>query len=153
MYSNAQKLAAVLNKWAQPAIQELIGGNLSRMPFLSSIESKIKSTGWVSPMWSMAKEISPVLDGVSSSLVEPFLAKYISGIPDDSIPQLAHNVVDDAIKNGSLSLFEGKVEFDPEDLEELKTLLKYNLPIKEATSSYSVLTEEPTPQGEDADEK
>ena len=153
MYSNAQKLAAVLNKWAQPAIQELLGNNLSRLPFLSSIESKIKSTGWVSPMWSMAKEISPVLDGVSSSLVEPFLAKYISGIPDDSIPQLAHNVVDDAIKNGSLSLFQGKVEFDPEDLEELKTLLKYNLPIKEATSSYSVLTEEPTPQGEDADEK
>ena len=151
MYSNAQKLAAVLNKWAQPAIQELLGNNLSRLPFLSSIESKIKSTGWVSPMWSMAKEISPVLDGVSSSLVEPFLAKYISGIPDDSIPQLAHNVVDDAIKNGGL--FEGKVEFEPEDLEELKTLLKYNLPIKEATSSYSVLTEEPTPQGEDADEK
>ena len=58
-----------------------------------------------------------------------------------------------AIKNGGLSLFEGKVEFEPEDLEELKTLLKYNLPIKEATSSYSVLTEEPTPQGEDADEK
>ena len=109
MYSNAQKLAAVLNKWAQPAIQELLGNNLSRLPFLSSIESKIKSTGWVSPMCSMAKEISPVLDGVSSSLVEPFLAKYISGIPDDSIPQLAHNVVDDAIKNGGLFLFEGKV--------------------------------------------
>lgn len=153
MYSNAQKLAAVLNKWAQPAIQELIGGNLSRMSFLASIETKIKSTGWVSPMWSIAKEISPVLDGVSSSLIEPFIAKYISGIPDESIPQLAHNVVDDAIKNGGLSLFEGKVEFEPEDLEELKTLLKYNLPIQESAASYSVLTEEPTPQGEDADEK
>lgn len=153
MYSNAQKLAAVLNKWAQPAIQELIGGNLSRMPFLASIETKIKSTGWVSPMWSIAKEISPVLDGVSSSLIEPFIAKYISGIPDESIPQLAHNVVDDAIKNGGLSLFEGKVEFEPEDLEELKTLLNYNLPIQESAASYSVLTEEPTPQGEDADEK
>ena len=153
MYSNAQKLAAVLNKWAQPAIQELIGGNLSRMPFLASIETKIKSTGWVSPMWSIAKEISPVLDGVSSSLIEPFIAKYISGIPDEYIPQLAHNVVDDAIKNGGLSLFEGKVEFEPEDLEELKTLLKYNLPIQESAASYSVLTEEPTPQGEDADEK
>ena len=153
MYSNAQKLAAVLNKWAQPAIQELIGGNLSRMPFLASIETKIKSTGWVSPMWSIAKEISPVLDGVSSSLIEPFIAKYISGIPDESIPQLAHNVVDDAIKNGGLSLFEGKVEFEPEDLEELKTLLKYYLPIQESAASYSVLTEEPTPQGEDADEK
>ena len=153
MYSNAQKLAAVLNKWAQPAIQELIGGNLSRMPFLASIETKIKSTGWVSPMWSIAKEISPVLDGVSSSLIEPFIAKYISGIPDESIPQLAHNVVDDAIKNGGLSLFEGKVEFEPEDLEELKPLLKYNLPIQESAASYSVLTEEPTPQGEDADEK
>lgn len=153
MYSNAQKLAAVLNKWAQPAIQELLGSNLSRLPFLSSIETKIKSTGWVSPMWSMAKEISPVLDGVSSSLIEPFITKYISGISDESIPQLAHNVVDDAIKNGGLSLFEGKVEFEPEDLEELKTLLKYNLPIKETVSSYSVLTEGPTPQGEDADEK
>lgn len=135
------------------AIQELIGGNLSRMPFLASIETKIKSTGWVSPMWSIVKEISPVLDGVSSSLIEPFIAKYISGIPDESIPQLAHNVVDDAIKNGGLSLFEGKVEFEPEDLEELKTLLKYNLPIQESAASYSVLTEEPTPQGEDADEK
>lgn len=61
--------------------------------------------------------------------------------------------IDDAIKNGGLSLFEGKVEFEPEDLEELKTLLKYNLPIQESAASYSVLTEEPTPQGEDADEK
>ena len=101
----------------------------------------------------MAKEISPILDGVSSSLVEPFLAQYISGIPDESIPQLAHNVVNDAIKNGGLSLFEGKVEFEPEDLEELKTLLKYNLPIQEVSASYNVLTEEPTPQGKDADEK
>ena len=89
MYSNAQKLAAVLNKWAQPAIQELLGNNLSRLPFLSSIEAKIRSTGWVSPMWSMAKEISPILDGVSSSLVEPFLAQYISGIPDESIPHIS----------------------------------------------------------------
>lgn len=153
MYSNAQKLAAVLNKWAQPAIQELLGNNLSRLPFLSSIEAKIRSTGWVSPMWSMAKEISPILDGVSSSLVEPFLAQYISGIPDESIPQLAHNVVNDAIKNGGLSLFEGKVEFEPEDLEELKNLLKYNLPIQEVSASYNVLTKEPTPQGKDADEK
>ena len=51
------------------------------------------------------------------------------------------------------TVLDKKATISEEDLEELKTLLKYNLPIKETVSSYSVLTEGPTPQGEDADEK
>lgn len=151
MFSNAQKLAAVLNKWAQPAIQGLIGNRLGQLPFMANIDAKLRSTGWVSPMWSLSKEISPLIDGLSSSLVEPMLAKYLQGIPDDSIPELAHKIVEDAIKNGGLSLFEGKVEFEPEDLEELKTLLRYNLPVEEKANTYKVLTEEPTPQGDDVE--
>ncbi|WP_289160461.1 hypothetical protein [uncultured Parabacteroides sp.] len=151
MFSNAQKLAAVLNKWAQPAIQGLLGSRLGQLPFMANIDAKLRSTGWVSPMWSLSKEISPLIDGLSSSLVEPMLAKYLQGIPDDSIPELAHKIVEDAIKNGGLSLFEGKVEFEPEDLEELKTLLRYNLPVEEKTNTYKVLTEEPTPQGDDVE--
>ena len=151
MYSNAQKLAAVLNKWAQPAIQGLLGTRLGQLPFIANIDAKLRSTGWVSPMWTISKEISPLLDGLSSSLVEPMLARYLQGIPDEAIPELAHKVVEDAIRNGGLSLFEGKVEFETDDLEELRTLLRYNLPVPEKTGSYEVLTEEPIPQGDDVD--
>ena len=151
MYSNAQKLAAVLNKWAQPAIQGLLGTRLGQLPFIANIDAKLRSTGWVSPMWSISKEISPLLDGLSSSLVEPMLARYLQGIPDEAIPELAHKVVEDAIRNGGLSLFEGKVEFETDDLEELRTLLRYNLPVPEKTGSYEALTEEPIPQGDDVD--
>lgn len=151
MYSNAQKLAAVLNKWAQPAIQGLLGTRLRQLPFIANIDAKLRSTGWVSPMWSISKEISPLLDGLSSSLVEPMLARYLQGIPDEAIPELAHKVVEDAIRNGGLSMFEGKVEFETDDLEELRTLLRYNLPVPEKTGSYEVLTEEPIPQGDDVD--
>ena len=147
MFTNAQKLAAVLNKWAQPAIRELLGGRLSQLPFIANIDAKLRSPGWVSPMWSISKEIAPIMDSLSSSLVEPVLAKYLQGIPDEAIPQLAHNIVNDAVKNGSLSLFEGKVEFEKEDLKELQTLLRYNLPIEEAPKAYEVVIEEPTAKG------
>ena len=151
MYSNAQKLAAVLNKWAQPAIQGLLGTRLGQLPFIANIDAKLRSTGWVRPMWSISKEISPLLDGLSSSLVEPMLARYLHGIPDEAIPELAHKVVEDAIRNGGLSLFEGKVEFETAALEELRTLLRYTLPVPEKTVTYDVLAEEPIPQGDDVD--
>lgn len=140
-YSNAQKLAAVLNKWAQPAINELIAGRMSGIPFVANIEAKVKATGWVSPMWSLHKEIAPLFDSLSSSLIEPMLGKFLQGIPDEAIPALAHNVVDDAVKNGGLSLFEGKVEFEETDLKELQTLLRYNLPLSSVPKGYEVLTE------------
>ena len=143
MWSNRQILAAVLNKWVQPAISQLASGRLSKLPFVSNIEAKIKATGFVSPMWSLGGEIAPLFNGLSSSLVEPIIAKYLQGVPDEAIPQMAHNIVNDAIKNGGLNLFEGNVVFEVEDLEELRTLLRYNLPITEI-ETYQVKTEECT---------
>lgn len=140
MFTNAQKLAAVLNKWVQPAIQGLVGAKISQLPLLANVEAKIKSMGWVSPMWSLGKEVSPLLGGVSTSLIEPLLNRYLQGVPDDAIPNLAHSVVSDAIKNGGLELFEGNVVFEIEDLEELQNLLRYNLPIVES-DSYQVITQ------------
>ena len=138
-FSNREILAAVLNRWAQPAIQHLAGNKLSALPFMANIEAKVKSTGWVSPMWNIGRELSPIIGGVASSLVEPAIYRYLEGIPDDVLPQLAHNVVNDAIKNGGLKLFEGAVEFEVEDLEELRALLRYNLPVVEHVS-YQVVT-------------
>ena len=142
MYSNSSILAAVLTKWAQPAIQEFLGAKMSTLPFVANLEAKIKSTGWVSPMWSLGGEISPLVSGIASPMVEPLIAQYLSSVPDEAIPQMAHSIVDNAIKQGSLSLFEGKIEFEKDDLEELQKLLRYNLPIKKATG-YQVLTECP----------
>ena len=142
MYTNRQILAAVLNKWMQPALQQLAGAKLMRLPFLANIEAKIKSTGWVSPMWSMANEVTPLLGGVVSQVVEPLIADYLQVIPDQAIPQMAHQLVENAIKQGQLSLFEGNVVFELCDLEELQRLLKYNLPIKEEECYKVKLNEE-----------
>ena len=144
MFTNRQILAAVLSKWVRPALQGLLSARMSKLPFVSNIEAKIKATGFVSPMWSMGSEIAPLFNGLSSSLVEPIIANYLKGVPDEAIPQMAHSIVNDAIKNGGLNLFEGNVVFEVEDLEELRTLLRYNLPITEG-SSYQVKTEETEP--------
>jgi hypothetical protein len=91
-------------------------------------------------MWSVGNELGPLMSKVAAPVVEPLVAQYLSGIPDEAIPQMVHSIVENAVKQGSLSLFEGKVEFEKEDLEELQTLLRYNLPIKKAMG-YQVLTE------------
>jgi hypothetical protein len=145
MATNAQILSGVLAKWGQPIITTIASGKLMKLPFLANIEAKIKSTGWVSPMWNLTQDIMPLLGGMSSSIIEPIIANYLKNIPDEMIPQLAHSIVDNAIKNGGISLFEDNIEFEVEDLEELRKLLRYNLPIV-ATETYQVI-EEPISQG------
>lgn len=143
MYSNRKKLAAVLAKWGQPAIQGLIGSKINSIPLIGNLEAKIKSTGFVSPMYSLGKELSQfVMGGISAPVIEPFLNKALANVPDDAIPVLAHSVVENAIKNGGMVLFEGNVELELEDLQELQKLLRYNLPIN-PMDNYQVLTEEP----------
>lgn len=142
MYTNAQILSAVINKWAQPVIQTFLQGKVQSLGFLQNIEAKVKSTGWVSPNWSLIQDLSPIMEGVTGSIVTPVLSKYLSMVDDASIPKMAHDIVDEALKQGKLSILEGKVELDTEDLIELKQLLNYNLPITEELG-YKVITEEP----------
>lgn len=136
-YTNSQILAAVLNQWLQPVIQQLAGQCLSSIPLLGGIENKIRSTGWVRPNWSLAAELAPFIQEVSGTLLEPLINNYLSKIPDEAIPGMAHSLVDKAIANGEMSLFDGNIHFDKSDLEELKRLLTYNLPMKE-TERYVV---------------
>lgn len=138
VHSNSDILAAVLTRWAQPAIQSVASTKLMTLPAMANIEAKIKSTGWVSPMWSLGREIAPVIGGVGEQLVQPFLADYLRRIPDGAIPSMAHSLVENAIKQGQLSLLEGNVIFEYNDLVELQKLLRYNLPIGES-ASYSVI--------------
>jgi hypothetical protein len=110
--------------------------------FIQALENKVKSSGWVSSNWSMMAELSPIMESVTGSIMAPVLNKYLSMVDDASIPQMAHDIVDEALKQGKLSILEGKIELETEDLIELKNLLNYNLPIKEG-QTYRVIAEEP----------
>lgn len=142
MYTNAQILSAVINKWAQPLVKTIVSSNIQVFGFLPNIEAKIKSTGWVSPNWSLLQDLSPIMEGITGSLITPMLSQYLSRLDDASIPKMAHDIVDEALRQGKLSILEGKIELETEDLIELKQLLNYNLPISEE-QHYKVITEEP----------
>ena len=146
MINNAYKLSAVLTQWINPVVQQFAAGRMASLPFVQLIENKVKSSGWVSPAWSLASEIYPLLNNISGALVQPLLQRYISSVPDEQLPKMAHRIVDEAIKQGSLSLMEGRVVFEKEDLEELKQLLNYNLPLSQE-EDYEVITE---PRAEDS---
>lgn len=126
--NNADKLCAVINKWAQPVAGAFLSGNLQAIPLFRGIENKVRSTGWVSPQWSLLAELSPLIEGVTGVMLIPIIKPYISKIDDALLPQLAHSVVDKALEKGSLPLLEGKIIIEREDLEELKQMLNAALP-------------------------
>ena len=136
-YSNSQILAAVVSEWARPAISQIAAGNLMKLPMLQSLQATISSMGLVSGTYNLQKDIEPLIQPVVNSLITPMLARYFSNIPDESIPQMAHDVVDKIRYNGPLSILEGVVTFDEEDLDELAELLQKNLPV-ESVDHYQV---------------
>ena len=138
MYSNAQILAAVLNKWMQPILDTLLSGRMQSFGFLNSLENKIKSTGWVSGNWSIMKDISPLIEGVSGRIITPVLTQYMSMLDDASIPSLAHDIVDKWLSAGKVELLEGKIVIERSDLQDLKRLLNANMPIIEKETPYQV---------------
>jgi hypothetical protein len=132
MYKNADILAAVLNKWAQPLVQTFVAGHMQSFPFVAGLQNKIRATGWVSANWTLMGELSPLMESVSGNLIAPIIGKYIAQVDDAALPKMAHGIVDGALKNGELRLLEGKVVFEAEDLRQLKRLLELNLPYNPA---------------------
>lgn len=140
MYSNAQILAAVINKWAQPFIGQLIAGKVGSIPALGMAENWVKNLGIVSPNYSIVKDLMPIVGGASEIVVQPMLSRYLSMVDDATLPAMAHGIVDKAIENGELSLAEGFLTFEENDLKRLKRLLELNLPL-EKSECYTVKTE------------
>lgn len=139
-FTNAQILAAVLTKWGQPAIEQLTSGRIDNLPWIQAVSNKVRSTGWVGDSWSLSRELAPILSAMTESIVTPLIERYLTGMmPDDELPNIAHKFVDTAIENGSLSLFDGNISFEADDLAELKNYLKWNLPLG-ASPSYEVKT-------------
>lgn len=136
-YKNSQILAAVVSEWARPAISQIATGNLMRLPMLQSLQAAIGSLGIVSGSYAIQKDLEPLIQPIVNSLITPMLARYFGQIPEESIPQMAHDIVEKMRDNGSLSVLEGMVTFEEEDLAELADLLDKNLPV-EQTPSYQV---------------
>ena len=88
--------------------------------------------------YALQKDIEPLVQPVVNSLVTPMLARYFGQLPDESIPQMAHNVVEKVRYNGPLTILEGMITFDEEDLDELADLLRKNLPV-EKVDGYQVI--------------
>ena len=131
-YSNSQILAAVVSEWARPAISQIAAGNLMRLPMLQSLQATISSLGIVSGSYALQKDIEPLIQPIVNSLITPMLARYFGQIPEESIPQMAHDIVEKMRNNGPLSVLEGMVTFEEEDLDELADLLQKNLPVEKA---------------------
>lgn len=137
-YTNSQILAAVVTHWSRPAISQLATSRLCQLPALQQMEQSIIASGIVGSQYHISAEIEPFMQTIASELVQPVLERYLSGVPDQSIPALAHGIVDKAIEQGSLSILDGFVTFEADDLQELKSLLEKNLPLQESTS-YEVI--------------
>ena len=136
-YKNSQILAAAVSEWARPAISQIAAGNLMRLPMLQSMQATISSLGIVSGSYALQKDIEPLIQPIVNSLITPMLARYFGQIPEESIPQMAHDIVEKMRNNGPVSVLEGMVTFDEEDITELSDLLDKNLPVGQ-TPGYQV---------------
>lgn len=130
-YSNSQILAAVLTEWARPAISQVASSNLMRLPSMQSLQNMIGSLGIVSGKYALQGDIEPLIAPVVNAIVAPVLMRYFANVPDESIPKMAHDIVEQFRDKGSVSILEGFVTFDKEDIDELAMLLEKNLPVTE----------------------
>lgn len=127
-YSNSDILAAVLNRFLQPVVMQFAQSKMGSLPFVQMAENKIRSWGIVGQGWSLASELGPLIEPLSGQLIEPMIKGYLSKVPDESLPAMAHEIVDTALAQGGLNLLDGRLQIDVNDLQELKKLLNYNLP-------------------------
>lgn len=127
--TNAQILTAVLLKWGEPVIPVMMGGMLNGISAgMLPVEKFFKNVGLVSGGWNISNELNSLAAIGGTRVIRPFLERFVSRMPDEMIPQLAHEYVDSAIEKGGFALFDQRFTFDRNDLVELKKYLDCNLP-------------------------
>lgn len=126
MITNSIKLASVITKWIHPNIQQIA------MSYLGSNQQ--------------LHMLMPFVNYISDNTVTKAINGFLSRVPDAMLPDMVHSIVDDAIKQGGFTI--GNIIFDAKDLQELKNLLNYNLPL-EKTEEYTVITSPPENKAEE----
>lgn len=127
MATNAQIMAAIVNKVAQPIVMAYMNELLGANGFVQMLENKVKSMGIVSPQWRIINELAPFGEVISGAMVVPFLTSLMQGV-DEQLPMLARDFIRKAKEQGSISLLEGKIILDKHDINEMERLIENNLP-------------------------
>lgn len=129
MYTNAEKLASVVSYWAKPAISQIATSKLMQIPFMQSAQASLMASGLVGDGYQLSSDIEPFIAPIVDNMVTPLLTRYISGIPDDAIPSTAKAIVQQMLQQQTLTILDGLVTFDADDILELSDLLDKNLPV------------------------
>lgn len=128
-WSNAQKLAAVVSFWARPALTQLATSRLSSLPMMQSLQQSIVASGLVSQAYNISADLMPIMAPVINNLLQPYLERQLTQLPDESIPALARDVLAEAEKKGSMSIMDGFLTLEAQDIQELRQLVEKNLPM------------------------
>ena len=128
-WSNAQKLAAVVSFWARPALTQLATSRLSSLPMMQNLQQSIVASGLVSQAYNISADLIPIMSPVINNLLQPYLEKQLAQLPDESIPALARDVLAEAERKGSMSLMDGFLTLEAQDIQELRQLVEKNLPM------------------------
>lgn len=143
MFSNSQKLAAVIVAWAKPMIDTIIASRIGQMQPVQAANEWVKKYFPVPNNYSIVNDLSFLAVPASEMMVGNFVRTGLEklNVKDQDVPAYAARIVDSLIeqadKKGCVSLF-NTVELEKSDLEKLRYLLRKNLPVDEC-EKYEVI--------------
>ena len=115
--------------WARPALTQLATSRLSSLPMMQSLQQSIVASGLGSQAYNISADLMPIMAPVINNLLQPYLEKQLAQLPDESIPALARDVLAEAEKKGSMSIMDGFLTLEAQDIQELRQLVEKNLPM------------------------
>lgn len=115
--------------WARPALTQLATSRLSSLPMMQSLQQSIVASGLVSQAYNISADMMPIMAPVINNLLQPYLERQLAQLPDESIPALARDVLAEAEKKGSMSIMDGFLTLEAQDIQELRQLVEKNLPM------------------------
>lgn len=124
--------------WARPAVTQLATQRLSSLPVMQNLQQSIMASGLVSQAYNISADLMPIMAPVINNLLQPYLEKQLAQLPDESIPALARDVLAEAEKKGSMSIMDGFLTLEAQDIQELRQLVEKNLPMAES-QGYEVI--------------
>lgn len=145
MFTNLQKLTAVIVRWVKPMADTVLANMLSQSQPIRSANEWVKKYFPVAQNYSIVNDLSFLAMPASEMVIEPIVRNGIErlGVKDEDIPKYAADIVDAALekvaKDGSITLF-GTIELEDADLRSLRHLLAANLPqTQEQIEKYQVI--------------
>lgn len=145
MFTNLQKLTAVIVRWVKPMADTVLANMLSQSQPIQSANEWVKKYFPVAQNYSIVNDLSFLAMPASEMVIEPIVRNSIErlGVKDEDIPKYAAGIVDAALEkvaqDGSITLF-GTIELEEADLRSLRHLLAANLPqTQEQIEKYQVI--------------